>query len=93
MDSMLRDYIRHANRCHVLAHAAPTEAIRVFLRRIARQYEREAGLAQRAFQCVVESKELIDKAEFLLNRPSTNAQAGLAQYDVRVNADRNQPAS
>ena len=78
MDSMLRDYIRHANRCHVLAHAAPTEAIRVFLRRIARQYEREAGLAQRAFQCVVESKEPIDKAEFLLNRPSTNAQAGLA---------------
>src|SRR5215469_8329623 len=56
MDSMLRDYIRHANRCHVLAHAAPTEAIRVFLRRIARQYEREAGLAQRAFQCVVEQR-------------------------------------
>ena len=77
MDSMLRDYIRHANRCHVLAHAAPTEAIRVFLRRIARQYEREAGLAQRAFQCVVESKELIDKAEFLLNRPSTNAEVEL----------------
>ena len=24
--------------------------------------------------CVVESKELIDKAEFLLNRPSTNAE-------------------
>ena len=78
MDPMLRDYIRRANHCHVLVGAAPTEAIRVFLLRIARQYEREAGLAQRAFQCVVESKELIDTAEFLLNRPSTNAEVELA---------------
>jgi hypothetical protein len=75
MDSMLRDYVRHANRCHVLAHAAPTERIRLLLLRIARQYEREAGLVQRAFQCVIESKELIDKAEFLLDRSSTNAKA------------------
>ena len=75
---MLGDYIRHANRCHVLAHAARTETIRVFLLRIARQYEREAGLAQRALQCVIESKELIDKAEFLLKRPSTNAEVELA---------------
>jgi hypothetical protein len=78
MDPVLRDYIRHANRCHVLAHVAPTEAIGAFLRRIARQYEREAGLAQRALQCVVESKELIGKTEFLLNRPPTNAEAEIA---------------
>jgi hypothetical protein len=75
MDSMLRDYVRHANRCHVLARAAPTERIRLLSLRIARQYEREAGLVQRAFQCVIESKELIDKAEFLLDRSSTNAKA------------------
>jgi hypothetical protein len=70
MDLTIKDYIRHAARCHELAHAAPTEALRAFLLRIARQYEREAGLAQRAFQCVVESKELIAKAEIVLNRQS-----------------------
>ena len=63
MDPRLRNYIRRANRCHELARAAPTEAIRALLVRIARHYEREVGLAQRTFQCVVESKELIDKAE------------------------------
>ena len=79
MDPRLRGYIRRANRCHELAHAAPTEAIRTLLVRIARHYEREAGLAQRTFQCVVESKELIDKAEILLNRPSTKRGRSVAR--------------
>jgi hypothetical protein len=61
----------HRDRCLHLAEVAPSEAIRVKLRSVARLYEIAVNLIDRARQSIADSRELIAKTEALLS-PWTN---------------------
>jgi hypothetical protein len=71
MHSKREPLLRHRNRCLQLAEMAPSEAIRVKLLSVARLYEIEVNLIDRAGQSIADSKELIAKIEALLS-PWTN---------------------
>jgi hypothetical protein len=68
VDTNAEKLLLHRDRCLELAAKAPTEAIRARLLNIAKLYEVEVRLINRARRSIAESNELIAVAASLVGR-------------------------
>jgi len=64
------DSIDRSDRCLQWADKAPTEPIRQTLLSIARLCEVDAELVERSKQCLIDSREMIARADRLLRQPA-----------------------
>jgi hypothetical protein len=68
MDAKAEKLLQDRDRCLKMAELAPTEAVGTKLLQIAHLYEVEAELTERARRLIAESKDLIAKADTILNQ-------------------------
>lgn len=82
-DGKAEELAKVRDRCLQSADRAPTQAIRTRLLSIAHLYEIEIDLTERSRQYVIESKELIAKAEDLLG-PAAKPSPPASDLEIRI---------